>query len=147
VSPVRYRHPQPHRDLEHTADVGVEVRGASREEALARLVLAEAALLAGGGPVAAEREERLRAPPGGPGEAALWFLRELLFRFATERLLVAGCEVLSLDPAAGAELVLELGRFDPARHGEGLDLKAVTRHQPAFGPEGGEWRARVFFDI
>ena len=144
---MRYRLPQPFRDLEHTADFGVEVWGDSPEEALARLVLAEAALLAGGAAVPPARVERLRAPPGDLRATALWILRELLYRFATRRELVAACEVLALDPAGGAELALELGVFDPVAHGEGLDIKAVTLHQAAFERQGERWRAAVVFDI
>ena len=62
---VRYALPQPYRDLDHTADAGVEVEGASADEALARLVLAEAALLAGGATVEVEREEQVREDDGG----------------------------------------------------------------------------------
>lgn len=144
---MRYRLPQPYRDLEHTADVGVEVWGDSAEEALARLVLAESALLCGGGAVATLREGRLRSPPGDLRATALWVLRELLYRFATSRELVGACEVVSLDPVAGAELALELGPFDPGAHAEGLDLKAVTLHRSAFEREGPRWRAAVVFDI
>jgi SHS2 domain-containing protein len=144
---VRYRSPQPYRDLEHTADVGVEVSGDRPEEALARLLLVEAALLTGGAAVDVRREERLRSPPGDLPAIAVWLLRELLFRFATERTVAGACEVLSLDAAAGAEVVVEVGPYDPERHADGLDLKAVTWHQAAFEPAGGEWRARVVFDI
>ena len=41
---MRLASPQPYEDLGHTADVGVRVRGATAEEALARHVLAFAAL-------------------------------------------------------------------------------------------------------
>ena len=83
---MRLALPQPYEDLGHTADVGVRVRGATAEEALARLVLAFAALATGGAEVAAEREERV-AVPGGPELAgtAVALLRELLYRLATER--------------------------------------------------------------
>lgn len=145
---VRYRLPQPYRDLEHTADVGVEVEGDSAAEALARLVLAESALLAGGGAVEPERDEALHAAGTAPVAIAVAALRELLFRFATERLLAASCEVVALDPHAGADLVVGLGRFDPDHHAEGLDLKAVTWHGARLEPrDGGGWVGRVVFDV
>jgi SHS2 domain-containing protein len=145
---VRLALPQPYRDLDHTADVGVAVEGASAEEALARLVLAEAQLLAGGGAVLAGREERLRATaPGGLLEPALALLRELLFRFATQRVIAGWCEVASLSDGA-AEVVVGLGAWDPERHAEGLDLKAVTRHAARFERAAdGLWHAQVVFDI
>ena len=144
---MRYRLPQPYRDLEHTADVGVEVDGDSAGEALARLVLAQSSLLGGGAPVEVQREELVRAPPGEAVAMAVSILRELLFRFATERVLAGTCQVETLDPAQGAEVRVGLGPFDPERHREGLDLKAVTWHQARLDQAGGRWRGRIVFDI
>ena len=102
--------PQPFEDLGHTADLGVRVRGQTAEEALARLALALGSLLAGGEPVENADEERL-AVAGGPGLAgtAVAFLRELLFRFATRRLIPAAVEVLRVDES-GAEAAGAVGR-------------------------------------
>jgi len=106
---VRYSLPQPYRDLDHTADVGVAVEGASPEEALARLVLAYAALLSGNAPVDVERDERVAvtADRGGP-DLAVALLRELLFRFAVERVLPGACEVTLLT-SERAEMTVGLG--------------------------------------
>lgn len=145
---MRYAIPQPYRDLDHTADAGVEVEGASAGEALARLVLAEAALLAGGAPVEVEREERVRtAAQATLEELAVALLRELLFRFATERVIAGACEVLALEPGSPAEVEIGFGRYRPELHAEGIDLKAVTRHAARFEEAGGRWRARILFDI
>jgi SHS2 domain-containing protein len=47
-----------------------------------------------------------------------------------------------------AELTVGFGRYDPERHAEGLDLKAVTRHEARFERgEDGVWRGQVVFDI
>jgi SHS2 domain-containing protein len=144
---VRYDAPQPFLDLEHTADVGVEVEGASAEEVLARLVLAQSALLAGGAAVPVEREETVRVPAGRRVAMAVSLLRELLFRCATERVLAVWCDVCSFDERSGAELRVGLGRLDPELHAEGLDLKAVTWHQARLEQDAGRWRGRIVFDI
>jgi len=143
---VRLALPQPWEDLGHVADVGVRVRGASAEEALARLVLALAGLLAGNGRVEPEREERLSVR-GGPGRAlaAVALLREVLYRFATERILPAACEPVRIDEG-GAEAVIAFGRWDAARH-DGADVKAVTLHAARFERVGAEWIAQAVFDI
>ncbi len=144
---MRYQLPQPWEDLGHTADVGVRVRGASAEEALARLALALGGLLAGGGATPLDSEERL-ALPGGPGlvGSALALLRELLYRFATERLLPAQVEVHHLDEA-GVEATVGFARYDPDQHAEGADVKAITWHAARLEPEGGGWVAQVVLDI
>ncbi len=144
---MRYALPQPFRDLGHTADLGVAVEGASAEETLARLVLACGALLAGGASVEVERDERLAVRGGGDlARAAVDLLREVLFRFATERAVPGACEILRADPA-GAEAVVGFGRWDPERHGEGADIKAVTYHAARFERAGDGWRAQVLFDV
>ncbi len=124
----------------------MRVDGRSAEEALARLCLALSALLAGGGEVPVEREEDLEVAAGAdPSQTAVAVLRELLFRFATERVIAGAVEVVRLD-RRGAALRVGFGRFDPARHG-GADVKAVTYHLARFGREGDHWRAQVVFDI
>ncbi len=144
---MRYALPQPFEDLGHTADVGVRVRGATAEEALARLVLAFSALAAGGGEVLPEREERV-AVAGGPDLAgtAVALLRELLYRLVTEALLPAACEIVRADED-GAEATIAFGRRDPERHAEGADLKAVTWHLARLAPEDGGWVGQAVFDI
>ncbi len=144
---MRLSLPQPYEDLGHTADVGVRVRGGSAEEALARLALAFGTLVTGGDAPRPKREERvLIAAAGGATAAAVAFLRELLFRFATERLLPAEVEVHRVD-AEGAEATVGFARYDPSRHAEGADVKAVTWHAARLEPEGSGWVGQIVFDI
>jgi protein archease len=144
---VRWSQPQPYEDLDHTADVGVRVEGSSAEEALARLVLAQGALLAGGGPLEVSREERIAVATPDLVGAAVEILRELLYRFATAREIVAWCEVEQLG-ANRAAIRVGLARWDPESHAEGVDLKAVTWHAAGFERDAdGRWRAQVVFDI
>jgi SHS2 domain-containing protein len=77
---------------------------------------------------------------------ALAVLRELLYRFAVERMIPAWCEVVRLD-AHEAELWVGAGRWDPALHGSGSDVKAITYHAASFEEAGAGWRAQVVFDI
>lgn len=139
--------PQPWEDLDHTADVGLRVRGGSAEEALGRLALAFSTLVAGGGDLTASREERIEVQ-GGPGlaDTAVAFLRELLFRLATRGEVPAEIEVLRADGAGAAALVGFAAR-DPRRHAEGADVKAVTWHAARLEPEGGGWVAQVVLDV
>jgi SHS2 domain-containing protein len=139
--------PQPFEDLDHTADLGVRVRGATAGEALGRLALALGAVLSGGGPVEAGEAVPM-AVAGGPGLAgtAVALLRELLFRFATAREIPAAVEVLRVD-GAGAEAVVRSGRYDPALHSEGADVKAVTWHLARLEREGDGWVGQVVLDV
>jgi SHS2 domain-containing protein len=144
---LRYSLPQPYQDLSHTADLGVVVEGASAEEALSRLVLALGAVLAGSGALEAVREETFAVPVRGDlARGAVDLLRELLYRFATERIIPCTCEVLRLDGEA-VEASIGFGRWDPVRHADGADVKAVTFHAARLEQVGGRWRGQVLFDV
>ena len=143
---MRWALPQPFTDLDHTADVGFVVEGSTPEEALARLVLAQSALLAGGGEVRPVRERRIAAEGRDRAAVALECLRELLFLFSTARELAAWCEVEAFTDTS-ARLAVGVGPWDAERHAEGVDLKAVTWHAARFDRDGRSWRAQVVFDI
>ncbi len=85
---------------------------------------------------------------GGPDLAgsAVALLRELLYRFATRRLVAAAVEVVRVDEA-GAEAWVRSGGYDPERHGEGEDVKAVTWHRATLEERGGQWVGEVVFDV
>lgn len=145
--PERFRRPVPYEELDHTADAGVVVHAASKEEALARLILAFADLVTGGEPAAGSGELALVVEPGDLAAMAVDVLRELLYRFDTEGLVPESCEVVRLDPEGGAEVSVGTGRYDPEHHAEGLALKAVTLHAARFEEEDGGWVATVVFDV
>ncbi len=138
--------PQPFETVEHTADTGVLVRGATREETLARLILGHAQLLsAGEAPPASETFTFELAVDDLPlvGVDALRAMNRL---FCTRRLIAR--EVLRVrwcDRRAEVEVVV--GPYDPRAHNEGLEIKAVTFHDPVFEPEGDEFVARVILDV
>lgn len=140
--------PQPFDELDHTADVGVVVRGQTAEETIARLVLAMSHLLTGGGSVATRDEPiEVSVEAGDAVSMALDLLRELLFRFDCDHEVAGACEVTRFDPSEGATLRVWLGPWDEDAHEEGTELKAVTLHEARFEESEGGWRAQVVFDV
>jgi len=136
--------PQPYQELEHTADLAVQVRGASAEETLARLVCVLGRLLAGSDALEVETRVRVVVPAGDLPLAAVDVLRDLLYRFATERLVPAACRTVRLAPQV--EVEVGLATWDPDEHA-GADIKAITLHQLRFEPDGDGWLAQVVFDV
>src|SRR5512140_1933678 len=136
---MRYTRPQPYQEIEHTADAGVLVHGANEEQTLARLVLAFAEIVSGGGAVEPTCTIVVQVEAADRAAMAVDVLRELLFRFDSQKLIVHACEVLRFDPASGAELSVELGAWNEAEHAEGLALKAVTLHEARFERAGDGW--------
>jgi SHS2 domain-containing protein len=139
--------PQPFEELDHTADVGVIVRGGHADETLSRLVLAMSHFLSGGGKLDAKYKMSVRVDAADEVSMAIDVLRELLFHFDCEHRIVARCEVTSFDPSAGAAVDVELADYDDELHEEGTELKAVTFHAARFEREGGGWVAQIVFDV
>ncbi len=145
---MRYDLPQPFEELDHTADVGVVVRGETTSETVARLILAMSHLLTGGGAVAvAEQPTVVNVEAGDEVSLALDLLRELLCRFDCDHEVVGACEVTRFDPRRGATLRVWLGPWDEEAHEEGTELKAVTLHEARFESDAGGWLAQVVFDV
>lgn len=144
---VRFAQPTPFRELDHTADLAIEVEGGSAEEVYARATLAVGQLLAGGGALSPEVERPLSAGGGDPVALLVDVVRVCLDRFFDERLLLHSIE-LELD--RDRDRIAARGwftRYDPAIHGEGQDIKAVTYGMASLVEEGGRFRASLVFDI
>ncbi len=144
---MRWEQPSPFEELSHTADIGVIARGGSREEAYARAALGMALLQAGGGPLEALHRRPLAAAGEDRGELLVDLCRALLRFFWEERLLLCAIEIDEL-----GEQVLRgsawLCPFDPERHRDGMEIKAVTYFRAAVEREpSGLFRATVLFDI
>jgi SHS2 domain-containing protein len=141
---MKFEAPSPWRELDHTADIGVEVEGGSEEEVYARAALALGQMLAGGAELT-QTVVRTLEPAGHDRVSQLIaLLRDVLALFYDERLILAAIEVRVGPPFAATGWFC---RWDPARHGEGVDVKAVTYGGAEFAPHDHRWRARLIFDI
>jgi len=144
---IRFERPQPYEEIDHTADAGVIVRGSTREETLARLVLAFADLVTAGRPAKKSCERAFSVEPGDDASVAVDLLRELFFVFESERLIPIAVQVVRFELDAGAEVLVDLAPYDAVEHAEGLVLKAVTLHEARFERESDGWTAAVVFDV
>jgi SHS2 domain-containing protein len=139
----------PYRTLEHTADLAIEVMGASLEELFAESLFALTDCMT--------RVERVR--PRESREVALVApaLDQLLVVFLNEGIWLHETEALvfseaDLSVAEGDQEWSLTGNlrgevFDLHRHGLKTLIKAVTYHQLSVGPGPDGWIARVIFDI
>lgn len=144
---------KPFRVLEHTADVGFEAFGRTREEAFANAARALEDLIVPLESVRPREEAAISAE--GPDDASLLvnWLNELLYRFDVEGRLFSEFEVRLAENSAAGRLALTARArgevFDPSRHEVKVQVKAITYHQILFEetrqPAG--WHARVYVDI
>lgn len=144
----------PYRIFEHTADLGIEASGATAGDALADAALALTSILTGnthphllGRP---DRELAFTVEAPDRGALAVAFLSELLWHLESQDLLWVGGGVHVTDGADGTLRAEARGNgvvHDAARHGSGVEVKAVTYHGLEFGRKGKEWTLKVILDI
>ena len=146
---LELRQPQPYATMPHTADMAIEAHGRSVAEALGRLVLAYGQVVTGGSEAVPAGEAELAVPGGvALSQIVVDTLREVHKLFATEGRLPVMVRVHEVSAEAGARLLLGCGRYDPERHAEGADIKAVTYHQAILAElEPGDVVARIIVDI
>ncbi|MBI5582339.1 MAG: archease [Deltaproteobacteria bacterium] len=138
--------PKPYRLIDHTGDLGLEVRGADLPGLFSNAALAFTDILVAVETIRADQPQTIRVEaPDREALLAAW-LGELLYLFDARRLLFGRFEISELtDQTLTARAWGE--PFDPDRHGFKHDVKAVTYHQLQIRETAKGWRARVILDI
>jgi SHS2 domain-containing protein len=136
----------PFRILEHTADIGFEAFGASREELFANAAGALFHLIVDLDSVRPREAAEIRVEGDGPPNLLVNWLSELLYLQDAEGWLFRDFEIHSLADRSLAA-VARGERLDPARHQLKMLVKAITYHQLALEQTPNGWRAQVYVDI
>jgi SHS2 domain-containing protein len=134
-------------ELEHTADVGMELTAGSLTEAFEQAAAAMFDLICDldGVDTRVRRVVVVRARKNDLENMMVRWLGELLFLFGSERLVFSRFDIRSLtDETLEAHIEGEV--FDPSRHTIRADIKAVTYHELAVEQRGDRWCVRVIFD-
>ena len=136
-----------YREIEHTADVGLELEApdlkAAFELAAASMFDLMCDLDSVGDDV--RRTVRIQARDDDLENMMVRWLSELLYVFESEGLLLSGFDVTKLESdVIEADVAGE--RYDPARHAFKTELKAATYHELAVDVVEGVWFVRVIFD-
>lgn len=134
-------------EIDHTADLGLDLEGRTPEAILEAAQRGLIRLLFGS-------TSGLVADESRPVSLTASDLPELLKRWCervyglleSEGFVTLESDVRSADPRA-CEAILHGTVASPERVAAAGELKAVTYHQLAFEPAGEGWRARVIFDV
>jgi len=133
--------------LEHTADVGFEAFGASREDVFRNAGRALLSLIVDLESVRPLERVALDSRASEPEGLLVNWLSEILYRQDTEGWLFTDFEIESLSDRA----IQGFGRGEPferGRHQIKLLVKAITYHQLTLETDPqGRWRAQVYVDI
>ncbi len=137
--------------VDHTADVAIETEAPTAGEALAEAALALSELLAGRDPheLTPDREMAVRVEAPDLEALAVAFLAELVWLQQSEDLVwLGGGVVVAQEGATWTATGHGNGLLhEPARHGRGIEVKAVTYHGVRFARDGAHWALRVVLDL
>lgn len=134
------------REIEHTADVGLEVEAPTLAVLFERTGLAMLGLMVDLGGVVPRDAVPLVVEADGHAELLHDFLTALLVEctargFVASELAVDAIDTRTVRATAKGEAL------DPTRHDVRGEIKAVTYHELDVHPVGDRWRARVIFDV
>jgi len=132
--------------LDHTADMGLEIRGSDPADLFKKAGRAIINIMLGD--IHPEGSDNIRISLAGDDLSDLMvrWLTEILYLLEGERLIVTDLVINSLSSEA-IDATLTTTPFDPLRHEILREIKAVTYHQIDVTRKDGVWKARVIFDL
>jgi len=137
---------QQFRILEHTADVGFEAFGLTREETFVNAARALIYLVVELDAIDPREVVPVQVHGADPESLLVNWLSELLFLHDAEGWLFRDFEILSLHDDSLRALARG-EKFQRSRHQAKLLVKAITYHQLALEKTPQGWRAQVYVDI
>lgn len=132
--------------FEHTADLGLRIEAADREQLFSEAALGLFEIICGDlGQVRAVRESSFRVSGNDAAYLLFDWLNELLYAFETQRMLFSSFRVRFV--AGGLDGVAAGEPYDPERHELAHEVKAITYHGLAVERTAAGWTATVIVDI
>ena len=138
--------PASFREIDHTADLAVEITGTTFPDLLAASGEALFSLIADPENIEMRNEIVVSAIGDGPEELLHAWLCELLARFNIAGFVGKNCAIdrITADRVDGR---IRGEKLDLTRHGFRTEIKGVTYHDFRVWQEDGVWRARIIFDV
>ncbi len=136
--------------IDHTADLGIEINGRTKRELFTKAVLSLMnVLIEETEPVKGKanlRQRTLTVEGSDIADLLVNFLREVLYLFNGEVLIIWKCEIMECgNRKLVARLFLE--SYDKKKHIMKTEIKAVTYHGLSVKRIKTGWKARVIFDV
>ena len=132
---------------DHTADLGIEVTGRTKRELFTKAALSLMDIVVERkGKAVGLKEKALTVEGSDPADLLINFLREILYLFNGEALVVEDCKI---QECSNQRLVAKL-RVEPynkEKHSMKMELKAVTYHGLSVERIKNDWKATVIFDV
>ncbi len=112
--------------LEHTADVGIEVNSDSFTEALSEACLALTEIITGGNLVNSSKTINFKISYSDTSHLLVDILNELLVLFDSKNFLPGKAQITLSN--SEASISLSGDNYSPEEHGYGVEVKAISYH-------------------
>lgn len=132
-----------HRQIDHTADLALEIWAPSQEELLGEAARAVTLIMIGGGEVTGAERRHLAFEALDAEDRLVHWVNEIIYLAVTEGFLFAAATISLGDAGLEAELA---GEADAAGR-LSSELKAATYHDLLLQETPGGWRARLVIDV
>ena len=132
--------------FDHTADIGIKAQGKTLTELFVAMAQGVTELIAEESALEAKQTRLIELSAESTESLLLAWLKELLFWFSSDGFLPVHYELDAVTPTTLRGRVIG-DTFDPARHVQGREVKAITRHQLWVKQDAGQWNAQVIVDI
>ena len=134
------------REIDHTADVGIEVTAPTVKSLFERAATGMFTILASADDVRAVESLHLSVEAPDQDALLVQWLSELNYLHQVESLIFSRFEIESIDEKQLVAIVSG-ERFDPDRHEIHCEIKAVTFHDLKMHRENDGWSVRIIFDM
>ncbi|MFO7784945.1 MAG: archease [Thermodesulfobacteriota bacterium] len=136
----------PYTLINHTADMGVRIRGSSLKELFENAALALTDLLVSPGRHGEPAPFPLSVTGDDPVDLLVRWMGEVLYLFEGEARIVADVRIETLT-SDHIEAVARVFPFDPDRDEPLNQIKAVTYHKAGITETDGQWEALLVLDV
>lgn len=131
--------------IDHTADIGIRVRGNSLCAVIEKSVLALSDLMIGKLKIIGKEEREFKIEEENTEIALVRILEEILYLFESQRFAVSECKVDKKKNNYKIKLKGKVYNLEEIK--EATEIKAVTYHKLSVKKLNEHWEATVIFDI
>ena len=137
---------KPYTLIDHTADIGLRIRGHNLRQVFARAGFGLFDLITDADKIKTEKSVSFHLKAESRGDLFLVWLRELLFTFSAKKLVFKKFIFKKLTEKE-LHAIATGERFDPKLHEQKMEIKAITYHQFKLEKQKSGWIAEVILDI
>lgn len=132
--------------FDHTADIGIRAQGSTLSELFTRMAQGLVELIAEDSRLEPRQARAIMLRAADASELLLHWLQELLLWSSTDRFLPVDYQLDAVTPTS-LQGAVRGDTFDPSRHTQGREVKAITRHLLEVTQQNGRWHGQVIVDI